>query len=73
MFPVQNSFIINFVLQYLHELLIFHTGIMEGNAQVIFLTPEKAVDSTWIRRLTMHYKDQCVAVAFDEAHCISEW
>ena len=46
---------------------------MEGNAQVIFLTPEKAVDANWIRRLTTHYKHQCVAVAFDEAHCISEW
>ena len=46
---------------------------MEGNAQVIFLTPEKAVEATWMNRLITHYKNQCVAVAFDEAHCISEW
>ena len=46
---------------------------MEGKAQVIFFTPEKVVDATWMKRLMTYYKDQCVAVAFDEAHCISEW
>ena len=46
---------------------------MEGKAQVIFLTPEKVVDPKWMKRIINYYGNYCVAITFDEAHCISEW
>ena len=46
---------------------------MEGQFQVILVTPEKAIDRTWMKRLITHYQKNCLAVAFDEAHLISEW
>ena len=46
---------------------------MDGKSQVILITPEKALDTAWMKRLLKYYKERCIAVAFDEAHLISEW
>ena len=46
---------------------------MEGKTQVIFITPEKIVDPTWVKQILTYYGNRCLAIAFDEAHCISEW
>ena len=53
--------------------LTLFVELMACNVQVIFVSPEKIVDPTWMKRLISYYSKNCVAIAFDEAHCISEW
>ena len=70
-----NNFSAKLYLEFCTEIipLSIFVGFMEGKAQVIFLTPEKAVDPKWMKRIITYYGSYCIAIAFDEANCISEW
>ncbi|XP_048755624.2 bifunctional 3'-5' exonuclease/ATP-dependent helicase WRN-like [Ostrea edulis] len=47
--------------------------IKNGDATVLLASPEAIISKHWLRVLQDVYKDNIALVAYDEAHCISEW
>ncbi|XP_076094771.1 ATP-dependent DNA helicase RecQ-like [Mytilus galloprovincialis] len=48
-------------------------GIKDGLARILFASPEAILVKFWRDVITDAYKDRICVVAYDEAHCISEW
>ncbi|CAC5398329.1 recQ [Mytilus coruscus] len=49
------------------------TCIKDGLASILFASPEVILVKFWRDVITEVYKDRICVVAYDEAHCISEW
>ena len=50
------------------------TGIVRGEYELVFVTPESLVDSNWRKVLSSSsYQGRIKFVVVDEAHCISHW
>ena len=49
-------------------------GVISGNYQIVFFTPEAILSSKWRRLLlTSHYQDKLIAFVIDEAHTVFKW
>ena len=49
-------------------------GIVRGEYELVFVTPESLVDSNWRKVLSSStYQGRIKFVVVDEAHCISHW
>ena len=50
-------------------------GILQGKYKVVYVSPESILrDSKWRNMLrTPAYKENVIALAVDEAHCIYTW
>lgn len=49
------------------------TEIKNGDATVLFVSPEAIISKHWLRVLQDVNKENIALVAYDEAYCISEW
>ncbi len=49
--------------------------VVDGHAQLVFISPESIVTNPRFRNmlLSARYREKLVAVAVDEAHCVSKW
>lgn len=49
--------------------------ILNGNAQLVFISPENIICNGVYRKMlqTKKYKENLVALVVDEAHCIKTW
>ncbi len=49
--------------------------VLDGHAQLVFISPESIVTNPHFRNmlLSARYREKQVAVAVDEAHCVSKW
>ena len=49
--------------------------ILRGEVQLLFISPESAINnSVYINMFLSHpYKENLVAIAVDEAHCVKTW
>lgn len=61
----------NIVLWYFN--VFIDTEIKNGDATVLFASPEAIISKHWLRMLQDVYKENIALVACDEAHCILEW
>ena len=49
-------------------------GVISGNYQIVFFTPEAILSNKWRRLLlTSHYQDKLIAFVIDEAHTVFKW
>ena len=46
--------------------------VLEGKIQFVYISPE-AILKNWHYRHSEAYKEKLVALAIDEAHCITAW
>lgn len=65
-----TNIIKNIVLWYFN---VLDTEIKNGDATVLFASPDAIISKHWLRVLQDVYKENITLVAYDEAHCISEW
>lgn len=61
----------NIVLWYFN--VFIDTEIKNGDATVLFVSPKAIISKHWLRVLQDVNKENIALVAYDEAHCISEW
>lgn len=49
--------------------------VLKGDAQLVFITPEKLLDNQRYRSMLLSkiYQDHLVALVVDEAHCVKTW
>ncbi|XP_061187171.1 ATP-dependent DNA helicase RecQ-like [Saccostrea echinata] len=50
-----------------------YEGVDKSDVDVLIGSPEAIISKNWLRVLQDVYKDSIALVAYDEAHCISEW
>jgi len=50
-------------------------GIHDGEYQLVFISPESIISNLYWREMlrTPVYRENLVAFAVDEAHCVSKW
>ena len=51
------------------------TRVLQGDLQLLYISPENLLNNPKFRSmlLTHKYKDNLVALAVDEAHCVKTW
>ena len=49
--------------------------VLSGLTQLVFISPESIITNPRFRNMLMapRYKEKLVALAVDEAHCVSKW